>query len=279
MIKQLSADYPVRYLCQLLDCPPSTYYYQPQEQEDDPELVKAIEQQLALRPYLGYRMLLVRLQRDNWQIGERPIRRILRKMKRTRSIGRVITTDSKHSHPRFPNLIQDVTAVYPDHIWVADITYLRYGRQFMYLAVILDAYTRAVRGWHLQEMLTCEALALPALKMALQKGTPIYFHSDQGRQYAAKEHVDLLQAGNTLISMSDAGCPTQNGMMERFIRTVKEEHIAYTESDTVVDLCRQLRQYLEVEYTRDRPHSALNYMTPLEFAQDYFWRQSFFLST
>ena len=279
MIKQLSADHPVRYLCQLLDCPPSTYYYQPQEKEDDPELVKAIEQQLALRPYLGYRMLLVRLQRDKWQVGERPVRRILRKMKRTRSMGRVITTDSKHAHPRFPNLIQDVTAVYPDHIWVADVTYLRYGRQFMYLAVILDSYTRVVRGWHLEEMLTCEALTLPALKMALQKGTPMYFHSDQGRQYAAREHVRLLQARNTLISMSDAGCPTQNGMIERFIRTVKEEHIAYTESDTVIDLRRQLRHYLEVEYTRDRPHSALNYMTPLEFEQDYHWRQAFFLST
>jgi putative transposase len=93
-------------------------------------------------------------------------------------MGRVITTDSKHSHPRFPNLIQEVTAVYPDHIWVADITYLRFGRQFMYLAVILDAYTRAVRGWHLEEVLTCEALTLPALKMALHKGTPLYFHSD-----------------------------------------------------------------------------------------------------
>lgn len=279
MIKQLSTDYPVRYLCQLLDCPPSTYYYQPQPQEDDPDLVKAIEQQLALRPYLGYRMLLVRLQRDKWQVGERPVRRILRQMKRTRSMGRVITTDSKHSHPRFPNLIEEVTAVYPNHIWVADITYLRYGRQFMYLAVILDAYTRAVRGWHLEEMLTCEALTLPALKMALQRGSPLYFHSDQGRQYAARDHVDLLQAGNAMISMSDAGCPTQNGMVERFIRTVKEEHIAYTESDTVVDLRRQLRHYLEVEYTRDRPHSALNYKTPLEFEQDYHWRQSFFLST
>ncbi len=217
MIKQLSAEHPVRYLCQLLDCASSTYYYQPQHQEDDPELVKAIEQHLALRPYLGYRMLLARLQRDKWQVGERPVRRILRQMKQTRSIGRVVTTDSKHSHPRFPNTIQGVTAVYPDHIWVGDITYLRYGRQFLYLAVILDAFTRAVRGWHLEELLTCQALTLPALRIALHTGTPAFFHSDQGRQYAAKEHVELLEATNTTISMSDPGCPTQNALVERFL--------------------------------------------------------------
>jgi putative transposase len=79
--------------------------------------------------------------------------------------------------------------------------------------------------------------------------------------------------------MSDPGCPTQNALVERFIRTVKEEHIAYSEYDSPVDLRRQLRHYLEVEYTRDRPHSSLNYMTPLEFEQDYYWRQAFFLPT
>lgn len=278
MIQQLSAEHPVRYLCQLLDLPSSTYYYRSQCQEDAPELVKAIEQHLALRPYLGYRMLLARLRRDKWIVSERPVRRILGRMKRTRSAGRVITTDSNHSHPRFPNVIQGVTAVSPNHIWVGDITYLRYGRQFLYLAVILDAYSRAVRGWHLEELLTCQALTLPALQMALQKGSPTFFHSDQGRQYAATDHVALLQAGNTIISMSDAGCPTQNGLVERFIRTMKEEHIAYAEYDSLVDLRRQLRHYLEVEYTRDRPHSSLNYMTPVEFEQDYYWRQVSLLS-
>lgn len=279
MITYLSAEYPVRYLCQLLGCSPSTYYYQSQRETDDPELVRAIEEQLAVRPYLGYRMLLARLQRAGWSVGERVVRRILRQMKQTRSVGRVITTDSHHSQPRFPNVIQQVTAAYPNHIWVGDITYLRYGRQFLYLAVILDAYSRAVRGWQLEEMLTCQALTLPALKMALQTGTPTFFHSDQGRQYAAQDHIALLQATNTTISMSDAGCPTQNGLIERFIRTVKEEHIAYSEYDSLLDLRGQLRHYLEVEYTRDRPHSALNYMTPLEFERHYYRQQAFFLST
>jgi len=277
MIKQLAGEYPIRYLCAVLDCPPSTYYYHPQSHEDDPGLVDAIEQQLALRPYLGYRMLLARLRRAGWKVGERPVRRLLRRMKQTRSVGRVVTTDSNHAHTRYPNAIRDIVANYPDHIWVGDITYLRYGRQFWYLAVILDVYSRAVRGWHLEEFLTCEALTLPALEMALQTGSPTYFHSDQGRQYAAKEHVNLLQGRKTIISMSDAGCSTQNTFIERFIRTVKEEHIDYSEYDSPVDFRSQLRHYLEIEYTRERPHSSLNYMTPLEFEQNYYWRQAFIL--
>ena len=113
--------------------------------------------------------------------------------------------------------------------------------------------------------------------MALQARTPTYFHSDQGRQYAARDHVDLLRAGRTIISMSDAGQPTQNGLVERFIRTIKEEHVAYAEYDSLADMRRQLKHYLEVEYNRDRPHSALNYMTPLEFEQEYHWQQAFHL--
>lgn len=277
MIATLAADYPVRTLCHLLDCPPSSFYYQAHPSADDPQLVVEIERLLALRPYLGYRMLLARLRRDGWSVGERVIRRILRRMQRTRSAGRVVTTDSSHPHPRYPNAIRDLTAGYPDHLWVADITYLRYGLQFLYLAVILDAFTRAVRGWHLEEFLTCEALTLPALARALQARTPTYFHSDQGRQYAATAHVALLQAGQSIISMSDAGQPTQNALVERFIRTIKEEHVAYAEYDSLADMRRQLKQYLEVEYNRDRPHSALNYMTPLEFEQEYHWQQAFHL--
>ena len=278
MIQKLAADYPVRTLCHLLDCAPSSYYYQPQPCEEDPELVAAVEQHLALRPYLGYRMLLVRLKRAGWTVGERPIRRILRQMKRTRSVGRVITTDSRHSHPRFPNAIATVTPAYPNHIWVADITYLRYGRQFLYLAIILDAYSRVVRGWHLEEFLTCEALTLPALESALKVGSPTFFHSDQGRQYAAGDHVALLQAHGTTVSMSDAGCPTQNALAERFIRTLKDELLPYAEFDSLADLRRQLRHYLEDEYNRERPHSSLGYLTPLEFEQEFYWQRPFFFS-
>lgn len=275
MIAALSTEYPVHLLCRLLGSPRSHYYYQPETPADDRRLVTAIEQLLALHPQLGYRMVLARLRRQGWEVGERPARRILQGMARSRSAGRVVTTDSDHPHPRFPNAIGGLTPCYPGHVWVADITYLRYGRHFVYLAVILDAFTRAVRGRHLEESLTCEALTLPALEMALLVERPTFFHSDQGRQYAAAKHVACLRGGPTIISMSDTGRPTQNALVERFIRTVKEEHVAYTEYDSPADMRRQLKAYLEVEYNCHRPHSVLGYLTPLEFEQAYHRARAF----
>ena len=269
MIDTLKAEYPVRTLCHLLDCSPSSYYYQLAEKQTDTKLESSIESLLSERPYLGYRMIQIRLAKKAIVASERQIRHILRRLKGTRSVGRVQTTDSGHTHPRFPNAIRGLTPKHPDHVWVADITYIRYGRQFVYLAVILDAYTRAVRGWQLEEFLTCEALTLPALKMALKNGKPTYFHSDQGRQYAATDHVDLLKKYEVVVSMSDAGCPTQNGLVERFIRTLKDEHVAYSEYGSFGDMRRQVKVYLEKEYNVNRPHSALGYMTPTEFEAEY----------
>ena len=275
MIQQLSTTYPVDWLCELLQLARSSYYYEPVDRTDDPELVTAIEDLLANRPYLGYRMIIARLKQQQWDVSERPVRRILRQMGRTRSVGRVITTDSGHKHLRYPNAIAGIKASYPNHIWVADITYLRYGRQFVYLAIVLDLHTRTVRGWQLEEMLTCNELTLPALKMALQTGSPAYFHSDQGKQYAAAGHVKLLKGRDVIVSMSDAGQPTQNAFVERFIRTLKYEHVLYTEYESYADMRRQLKHFLEVEYNCERPHSALGYMTPLQFEQEYYWQQRF----
>lgn len=273
IVKALSVDYPVNWLCDLVDLARSSYYHQLQPLTDDSELMAAVEEMLAIKPFLGYRMMRERLRRRGIDAGERAIRRILRGMKRTRSTGRVVTTDSNHSHPRFPNRIKGLQAKHPEHIWVADITYLRYGRQYLYLAIILDLYTRAVRGWQLEEFLTSLALTVPALKMALKRGKPAYFHSDQGKQYAAKEHTKLLN--DVIISMSDAGKPTQNAFVERFMRTLKEEHVYYSEYESLADMRRQLKHFLEIEYNRERPHSALGYMTPLEYEQEYYWRNRF----
>ncbi len=276
MIQELAQEYDVDWLCQLFGLPRSTYYYQPTPAADDPDLVQAIESLLADKPYLGYRMVLARLKQAHWRVGERPVRRILHTFGRTRSAGRLVTTDSNHSHPRYPNMIRGQEALYPNHIWVADLTYLRYGRQYLYLALILDVYTRMVRGWHLEEFLNCEILTLPALQKAFTYGCPVYFHSDQGRQYAATAHVQLLKEREVIISMSDAGQPTQNAFIERFIKTVKYEHVYYSEYDTVTDMRKQLKHYLEVEYNRDRPHSALGYLTPNQFEKEYYWLNRFF---
>jgi putative transposase len=146
MLDALKDEYPVRQLCETLGCPPSTYYYQSQA-ASDADLMAAMEDELMRRPFYGYRRVLRQLQRAGWQVGETRVRRVLKQMGHTAQIGRVRvrTTDSSHSHGRYPNLLKQTVVQYPDQVWVADITYLRLGHRFIYLAVILDAYTRGAR--------------------------------------------------------------------------------------------------------------------------------------
>ena len=266
MISHLKENYSINFLCQVLNCPRSSYYYQSQPGDDEP-LVEAIEQILLRWPFYGYRRVLAQLQRQGWLTGETRVRRLLKQLNHTRSVGRVRvqTTDSHHNGHRFPNQLKGVTLTRPDQAWVADITFIRLGSRFIYLAVILDAYTRAVRGWALSHRLTAESLTVPALFMALESGIPAIFHSDQGSQYAAWFHLEPLLALDVIISMSDTGQPSQNGLVERFIRTLKEEHVDYTEYTDFDDAVRQLRHWLEVEYMTERIHSALDYATPAEF--------------
>ena len=145
-----------------------------------------------------------------------------------------------------------------------DITYIRLGRRFIYLAVILDAYPRAVRGWALSRNLD-QQLTLDALDMALAHGKPSIFHSDQGSQYAAWLHTDRLLEQGVKISMSDKASPTQNGLVERFIRTLKEEHVDYSEYSDFDDAFCQIKHWLEVVSMQERIHQALDYLTPMEF--------------
>ena len=186
---------------------------------DESGLMAAIEAILMRWPFYGYRRVLKELHRRGWDIvGERVVRRLLKQMDVSRQVGRVTitTTDSSQPHWRYPNRIKGWKATYPDQVWVADITYIRLGRRFFYLAVILDTCTRAVRGWAVSRNID-QQLTLDALDMALTSGTPFIFHSDQGSQYTAWQHTQRLSLLGIKISMSDKGQPTQNGLVERFI--------------------------------------------------------------
>lgn len=154
---------------------------------------------------------------------------------------------------------------YPNQVWVADLTYIRLGMRFIYLAVILDAYTRGIRAWHLGRSMD-QKLTLTALQKALvHYPPPLIHHSDQGSPYAASDYLACLEDACIIVSMSEAGQPTQNGLVERFIRTLKEEHVAYAAYDDFDDACTPIAQWLEVEYMTERIHSALDYATPIEF--------------
>jgi putative transposase len=266
MIDQMKNDYLVQQLCQVLDCPRSTYYARPQSHEPDAVLIESVEGILMRWPFYGYRRIVAQLKRQGIQSGERVVRAVLKWLGVSRRVGkvRVQTTDSNHPHPRYPNRIRALDITAPDQVWVGDITYIRLGRRFIYLAVILDACTRAVRGWALSRSLE-QSLTLAALTMALAKATPFIFHSDQGVQYASFAHTSLLLEAEVKISMSDKASPTQNGIVERFMRTLKEEHVDYADYCDFDDAFRQLKHWMEVEYMTERVHSSLNYQTPAEF--------------
>ena len=182
MIDKLAEDYPVSVVCDLLDCSRSTYYYEPEVNPEDASIIKAIEPILMRWPFYGYRRVTAQLKREGQEVGETRVRRLLKQLDHSCSIGRVriTTTDSDHNLPRYPNLVKGLEITRPNQVWTSDITYIRLGRRFIYLAVILDAFTRGLRGWHLSRSLDKD-LTISALKMALAlHPAPDIHHSDQG---------------------------------------------------------------------------------------------------
>ena len=266
MIKDLSQQYPIHLLCNLLGLSHSSYYYQAQEKADDRHLLTAIEEIIMRKPYYGYRRVTQQLKRNGYAVGETRVRRLLKALEHRCKVGKVSfsTTNSRHNLRRYPNRIKHLKNTHVNQVWVSDITYIQLGRQFIYLAVILDAHSRGIRGWHLSRSLD-KQLSIIALEKALAAHpAPEVHHSDQGSQYATPNYTRLLPE-TTQISMSAAGRPMENGIVERFIRTFKEEHIDYTEYRDFKDAITQIAYWLEVEYMTERMHSSLRYLTPAEF--------------
>jgi putative transposase len=182
----------------------------------------------------------------------------------------VFTTDSAHTLPIYPNLARHAKLTALNQLWVADITFIRLRNEFVYLAVVLDAYSRRVIGWDLGRTLQAE-LAIRALEMALSqrswKAEGLIHHSDRGVQYASTDYTDLLEHNDIQISMSRRGNPYDNARAERFMRTLKEEEVNGTAYRDLSDARTRIGEFLEQEYNRKRLHSALGYLTPEEFEQ------------
>lgn len=217
-------------------------------------------------PCYGYRRVTAELRRRGWQINRKRTARMIKIMdlQAKKVVRKRRTTNSEHSFPRYPNLVESLLVQRPEEVWVADITYIRLKHGFVYLAVLMDVFTRAIRGWHLDRSLD-QSLTLTALNKALQTHCPKIHHSDQGLQYAATDYTDLLKQHNIQISMADVGEPTQNGYAERLMRTIKEEEVDLSDYQDYQDAYRQIGQFLEDVYMRKRVHSSLNYLTPAEF--------------
>ena len=269
----LAQDYPIALACDVLSCARSSYYHQGTEQPDELGLEVAIKTVVAEWPTYGYRRVTAQLRRQGWPVNRKRVQRLMRLMglqaKTKRKKRR--TTNSEHDFPRYPNLVQGLEIVRPEQIWVSDITYIRLRYAFVYLAVIMDVFTRGIRGWHLGRGLD-HSLTLTALQRALIKHpAPEIHHSDQGVQYAATAYTRTLQDVNVQISMADVGKAWQNGYAERLIRTIKEDEVDLSEYLDYNDAYRQLGRFLDDVYMHKRIHSSLGYLTPTEFEEQ--WRK------
>lgn len=263
-MRTLVAAYPVQMLCEVVDLPSSTYYYQsPKIAEVD---VRAALEAIAVhQPCYGSRRITEELKRAGWPINRKRVQRLMQEENLLVQVRRYCrTTNSEHSYGCYPNRIKHLDIERPDQVWCADLTYIRLPRQFVYLAVILDIFTRGIRGWELAGNLL-ESLPRAALERALAKGRPEIHRSDQGVQYAATDYPSLLQAAQVQMSMSARGRPTENAFAERFMRTLKEEEVSLNEYENLTDTREHLTRFLDQVYQHKRSHSSLGYLTPTEF--------------
>lgn len=269
MIGSLAHRYPTRRLCDWLELASSSHYYQGVG-ADDAALLVRIEGVLADYPTYGYRRVTVELGRRGVVVNHKRVRRVMAEndLLQQRVCG-VRTTDSRHGYRRYPNLLQDCQVLRPDQVWCADITYIHLPKQYVYLAILLDVFTRSIRGWSLGSSLASE-LALQALQVGLSQGRPEIHHSDQGIQYAATGYVTQLEALGVQISMAAAGQPEQNPYAERVIRTIKEEEVYLNDYRDLREAQDNLGYFIEDVYQTKRIHSALGYLTPSEFEAQ--WR-------
>jgi transposase InsO family protein len=227
-------------------------------------------QHIALRwPAYGYRRVHAELRRRGWSVNHKRILRLMRwdNLLCVRRRKFVLTTDSRHGLPVYPNLVQGLVLTNIDQLWVADITYIRLRLEFVYLAVLLDAFSRRCIGWALRRSLEA-ALALEALRMALGQRRPkagLVHHSDRGVQYASYDYTAELQQHDIHISMSRTASPYDNAQAESFIKTLKYEEIYRTEYRNLEEARASIGEFLDKIYNRERLHSALGYRPPLEF--------------
>ena len=227
-------------------------------------------QEIALRwPAYGYRRVHAELVRQGWKINHKRVLRLMRSdnLLCVRRRKFLFTTDSRHSLPIYPNLVEELIITSIDQLWVADITYIRLQLEFVYLAVLLDACSRRCLGWALRRSLEA-ALALEALRMALRHRRPkpgLVHHSDRGVQYASRDYTAELQQRGIRISMSRTASPYDNAQAESFMKTLKYEEVYRTEYRSLEDARASIGEFLDKIYNRERLHSALGYRPPLEF--------------
>lgn len=263
----------MRLVCEVLGVNRSSLYYQPiaEAPTAEADLKAAIDNIAGEFPRYGYRRITQQLKRLGIVVNHKRVARLMKEMGLAGKAPKrgCRTTNSHHSLARYPNQVVGLSLDRPDQVWVGDITYIRLGESFVYLAVLLDVFTRCIRGWHLGRGLDA-GLTLTALKQALEHHQPEIHHSDQGVQYAATGYVEILKQRGIQISMAEVGEPTQNGYAERLMRTIKEEEVDLSEYRNFEEAYTEIKRFLEDVYMHKRIHSSIGYLTPIEFESE--WR-------
>ena len=242
------------------------------EQEPDEcetALHDAVQQVALQHRCYGYRRVTVLVNRAGVAVGQSVVRRILREdnLLALRRRKFVVTSGSDHGFTVYPNLAQYAIVTAINQLWVADITYLRLGREFVFLAVVLDVFSRKVVGWALGRSLQAY-LPLLALKRAIESRQPppgVLHHSDRGTQYASNEYVKCTEAAKMMMSMSRPARPWENGYCESFMNTLKNEQIDCRQFATLDELQNSMEHFIDQYYNQERIHSALAYLSPKEF--------------
>jgi transposase InsO family protein len=255
-----------------MNLPRSSFYYKSKAKVISPEdqaLEMQIEDITEDFPGYGYRKVTRQLHREGNPINHKKVLRIMREkgllVKKSRRF--VKTTDSNHPYPVYQNLIKDMKVIDINQVWVADITYISIVTAFVYLAVILDLYSRKAIGYAISRHIDTN-LSLAALQMAIETRNPrtgLIHHSDQGVQYAAHEYVDELKSHEINISMSRKGNPYDNAFAESFMKTLKTEEVYLWEYRTIEDVQRRLPYFIEDVYNKKRLHASLGYVPPAEY--------------
>ncbi|MBC7925423.1 MAG: IS3 family transposase [Bryobacteraceae bacterium] len=250
----------------------SLYRFAPEASRADGDLdLRNQIQRIALEfPCYGRPRITAELQRRGWKVNHKRVRRIMKDdnllcLRKRKFV--VATTDSNHNLRVYPNLAGSMEVTGLDQLWIADITYIRLETEFIYLAVVLDAYSRRVIGWSLDRTLE-DDLAIAALQMAFRRRTPadgLTHHSDRGVQYASNDYTGLLKERGVKISMSRSGNPYDNATCESFMKTLKYEEVYRQEYRDLADARASIERFLEKVYNTKRLHSALGYCPPVEF--------------
>lgn len=274
IIEQLKAEYPIQVICDVIGYSRSRYYYQPQTAKETQEevLKEAITDVAGRYPTYGYRRITKQLQKEGWNVNHKRVSQLMRELGllAKRKIRRKRTTNSVHGYKRYPNLVKELVVERPEQVWVGDITYIRLREEFVYLAVLMDVFTRSIRGWHLDRTME-KSLTITALEKGLKQYIPEIHHSDQGVQYAANDYVQILEENKIAISMAGVGKAYENGYAERLMRTIKEEEVDLSEYRNFNEVYERIEEFLEEVYMKKRIHSSLSYLTPSEFETK--WRK------